>query len=134
MVTNANAEFPMLTLDMPELHQWNDTTGSAITATVEILHDSATALTDKEVWLEVMYLGTSGYPLGSFATDTVDVLATAANQASSSATWTTTGMANPNKQALSVTFTPQEKGYIVATVRLAKASKTVYVCPKIDIT
>ncbi len=134
LVTNADAEIPRLTLDAPELVQWNDTTGSAITATVEILHDSATALTDKEVWLEVMYLGTSGYPLGSFATDTVDVLATASNQASSSATWTTTGMANPNKQALSVTFTPQEKGYIVATVRLAKASKTVYVCPKIDIT
>ncbi len=133
LVTNADAEFPKQTLDSPELVQWNDTTGSAITATVEILHDSATALTDKEVWLEVMYLGTSGVPLGSFATDTVDVLATASNQASSSATWTTTGMANPNKQALSVTFTPQEKGFIHATVKLAKASKTVYVDPKLTV-
>lgn len=134
MVTNGNAEYPLLTLDSPELKAWNETTGSSKTATVEILHDSATALKDDEIWLEAMYLGTSGYPLGSIVSDSkADVLASAANQASSSATWTTTGMSNPNTQKLSVSFTPQEKGPVVFVVRMAKASYTVYVDPKVAI-
>lgn len=113
-----------------EIVRWNETTGSAITATVEILRDSATNLTDAEIWLEIMYLGTSGVPLGTWTSDrAADILATPADQADSSATWTTTGMSNPNTQKLSVTFTPQEKGYVHARVVVAKASTTVYVDP-----
>jgi len=133
MTSGANAEFPQLTLDTPEIVRWNDTTGSAITVTVEFLHDSATNLKDNEVWLDVMYLGTSGAPLGSFVNDGISVVATAADQTDSSETWTTTGMANPNTQKLSVTFTPAEKGFIHATVRLAKASTTVYVDPMLTV-
>lgn len=118
----------------PEIVQWNDTTGSAKTVTVEILHDSATALTDAEIWIEVIYLGTSGFPQGTIISDrATDVFATPANQTSSSETWTTTGMANPNKQKLAVTFTPQEKGYFVAQVHLAKGSYTVYVDPLLTV-
>ena len=58
-------------------------------------------------------------------------LSSAADQESSGETWDTTGMTNPNKQRLAVSITPREEGVIHATVRLAKASKTVYVCPKI---
>lgn len=131
MVTNSNAEFPIFALDSMEHAVWNDTTGSAVTLTVHILRDSATNLKDDEVWLEATYLGTSGYPLGSLISDAKsDVLATATDQTASSETWTTTGMANPNEQQLSVTFTPQEKGYIRWTVRVAKASTTLYYCPK----
>lgn len=134
MVSTANAEYPMLPLESPEVVQWNDTTGSAITATVEIVTDNVT-LTDAECWLEVQYLGTSGYPLGAFVSDAkADVLATAANQTSSSETWTTTGLGTPVKQKLSVTFTPQEKGFIHAVVKVAKASTTVYVDPLLVIT
>lgn len=128
LVTNVDAEYPMLTLDTPECSLRNSAVGSSKTLTVCILHDSATALKDDEIWLEAMYLGTSGVPLGSFVSDAkADVLATAANQTSSSATWTTTGMANPNKQELAVTFTPQEEGYLQFVVKMAKASYTVYV-------
>jgi len=135
MVTNANGEYPVSTLGSPEIVKWNSTTGSAITATIEILFDSATALKDDEVWLEVMYLGASGVPLASFISDAkANVLATAADQTSSSVTWTTTGMANPNKRSLGVTFTPQEAGFIHAVVKLAKASTTVYVDPLITVT
>lgn len=130
MTSNTNAsEFSPLVSD--PIYLWNETTGSSKTLTVEILHDSATNLTDAEAWVEVEYLGTSGVPLGSLVSDTrASILATAADQTTSSETWTTTGMTNPNKQALSVSFTPQEKGFAVARVYLAKASKTVYVCPK----
>jgi hypothetical protein len=134
MVSNADAEWNHQTLDSPEIVRWNETTGSAITVTVDILHDSATNLTDKGIWLGVQYLGTSGFPLGSFVSDAAaNYLASAADQASSSATWTTTGMSNPNKQKLSVTFTPQEKGFIHGVVKMALASKTAYVDPVLQV-
>jgi hypothetical protein len=134
MVSIADTEYPHLLLRSPEIARWNDTVGSAITVDVDVLHDSVTNLKDNEVWLEVEYLGTSGVPLGSFASDAkADVLAAAADQTASSSAWTATGMTNPNKQKLSVTFTPQEKGFIHAIVHLAKASYTVYVDPQLQV-
>lgn len=134
MVSTASASWPAGTLSTDEIVIWNDTTGSAKTVTVEILHDSATNLTDREIWLDASYLGDASYPLGTPIHDrAADILASAADQADSSETWTTTGMTNPNTQKLSVTFTPQQKGYISVTVHLAKASATVYVCPKLTV-
>lgn len=133
MTTNASAS-DLVPLVSDAFGEWNDTTASSKTVTVEILHDSATNLTDAEVWVKVEYLGTSGVPLGSVASDQrATPLTTAADQTASSVTWTTTGMSNPNKQKLSVTFTPQEKGSFVARVYLAKASKTIYVNPEITV-
>jgi hypothetical protein len=91
-------------------------------------------LTDKEAWLEVEYPGTSGFPVSSFASDKAGILASAANQTSSSVTWTTTGLSGPVKQKLAVTLTPQEKGVIRARVMLAKASTTLWYCPKCEVT
>jgi hypothetical protein len=134
MTSSSNASWPGSLVASPEIVVWNDAVGVSKTATVEILSDSATSLTDDDIWLEVVYLGTSGVPLGSLVTDTASTFTVAAsNQTPSYVTWTTTGMTNPNKQKLSVTFTPQEKGFIHATVKLAKASTTVYVCPKLVI-
>lgn len=117
-------------LESPEIVMWNESTGSALTATVEIIHDSVTALSDGDVWLELQYLGTSGVPLGTIGIDRVStVLATTANQTASVKTWTTTGLTNPNTQALAVSFTPQEKGPILGKVMLAKPTYTIYVDP-----
>ena len=129
VVTSANVDFTRpLVLD--PIIVWNETTGSALTATVEIVTDNVT-LTDAEAWLEVEYLGTSGYPLSLFANDrAADILATPANQTTSTETWTTTGLTTPVKQKLAVSFTPQEKGPIKLRVHVAKASTTVYVCQK----
>lgn len=134
MVTSANAKYPVTGLQSPEIVQWSDTTG-AKTVTVEIVHDSQGAgsgskFQDDEIWLEVMSLNTSGFPLGAWTRDAkADVLATAANQADSSVTWTTTGLTTPVKQALSVSITTAEKGFIHARVVMAKASKTCYIDP-----
>lgn len=139
ITTGADAEYPAVVIRTPEIVAWNDTTGSSVTATVEIVHDSQGAgsgskFQDDEIWLEVMYLGTSGVPLGSWIRDCkADVLAAAANQADSTETWTTTGLTTPVKQKLSVTFTAQEKGFVHARVVMAKASKTCYVCPKMTV-
>lgn len=134
MTSNANANYPMLGLESEDLLAYVDTTGSPITATIEIVTDNVT-LKDNEAWLELMYLGSSGTPLGSFVSDVkADFAATAANQDSSSVTWTTTGLTTPVKQKLVVTFTPQMVGFIVGRVVLAKASTTMYVDPKLILT
>jgi len=133
MVSTANAEYPVWPLVSPDLMYWQETVGGSITVTVEVVTDGVT-LTNEEAWLEVEYLGTSGNPLGVVASDAkADVLASAANQTSSSVTWTTTGLSSPVKQALAVTFTPQEKGMLIARVMLAKASATVYVDPALTV-
>lgn len=112
---------------------WNDATGGSLTATIEIVNDGLT-LTDEEVWIEVDYLGNSSYPLASFVSDRkTSILASAANQTSSSETWTTTGLSSPVKQKLAASFTPQMKGPIRVRVGLARPSATVYFCPKVAI-
>ncbi len=96
MDTTANALYPMLDMRSPEIVAWN-TTLSSITATVEIVHDTNVAagqgagtgsrFQDDEVWLEVMSLSTSGFPLGTWTRDSkADVLAAAADQTDSSGT------------------------------------------------
>jgi len=131
LVTSANSNETVAPLITDDMAIWIDSTGSSKTITVDILHDSTTALTDAEVWLEIDYLSSSAQPLGTPASDKrATVLTTATAQTTSSATWTTTGMTNPNKQKLEVTFTPQMKGFVYARVCLAKASYTIYVDPE----
>lgn len=125
----AGFSFP---LEAPRISGWNDGT-SAITLTAQIITDNVT-LTDEECWIEVSYLGSAMSPQATIVSDRkADILATAANQPTSAATWTTTGLTTPVKQALSVTFTPAQKGPWQAKIMLAKPNTTIYVCPKIEV-
>jgi hypothetical protein len=144
MTARSSANYPTHVLKTPEMAIWNSTTGGSKTVTAEIVHDSqgsgsGSKFTNAECWLEVVYLGTSGFPLSSIGADDVrgdnsgNILATAANQTDSSETWTTTGLTSPVKQKLAVTFTPQEAGYYLARVCLAKASAVAYVDPKLTV-
>lgn len=131
MVSTANSKF-YSPLESDWIVIWNETL-SSLTATLEVVTDGVT-LTDAEAWIEVEYLGTSGFPLGGFVNDrAANILATPANQTTSSETWTTTGLSSPVKQKLAATFTPVEKGPIRARICLAKASTTMYVCPKLAV-
>lgn len=133
MVTSANSKFESPLVSDP-LVVWNETTGSSVTATVEVVTDNVT-LTDAEAWIEVEYLGTSGFPISSTASDrATNILTTPANQTTSSVSWTTTGLTTPVKQKLAVSFTPQEKGPIQVRVHLAKASTTMYFDPEVNLT
>jgi len=128
-VSSANTTFQR-PLYGPWFKFW-DSTLSSTTVAVETVTDNVT-LTDAEAWVEVLHPGTSGFPLGIFTDDrAADILATPANQTSSSETWTTTGLTTPVKQTLSKAVTPAEIGWIYARVVLAKASTTLYACPKI---
>lgn len=139
LTTTANVAWPASSMYSQDLVVWNDTTGSAVTVTCEIVHDSQGAgsgsrFTNREAWLEIVGMANGSYPLVTVADDAcADVITSAADQTDSSETWTTTGLTTPVKQKLAVTFTPQEKGPIIARVHLAKASKTLYFCPKLSV-
>lgn len=129
-VSSASPLWPNTALEAQQLVRWNDSTGVPITVSMDFLRDSATGLTNKELWLEVSYYSETGSPLATLVSSAAaDYLTAAADYPASTATWTTTGMTNPNKQRMSVTFTPRLKGFIHATVKLAKPSTTVYVDP-----
>jgi hypothetical protein len=111
---------------------WNETTGSSKTLTIHTVTDNVT-LKDNEIWVEAWYF--DGTPVLNAATDWAGLLSSGSNQASDSGeAWTTTGLTTPVKQKLEVTFTPAKKGPIRWIVKVAKASTTVYVCPKADLT
>jgi len=111
---------------------WLSSTGSK-TATVHIVNDGTT-FTDAEVWGAVRYLGTSGNPLMLRANDRVtSYVGTPANQATSTETWTTTGLSSPVKQKLDVSFTTQHVGWAEFRVFVATTSKTLYYCPKVEV-
>lgn len=130
MTGNANTNEVLGHLASGDIAVWNETTGVAKTVTVDMLHDSLTALTNADVWLEVSELGTTGSQLGvGVSSKRVDPLVTAVTVPASTATWTTTGITNVNKQKMSVTFTPQNKGPFMCRVVLGLASKVIYVDP-----
>lgn len=128
---NSKASFPFISLPIAI---WNATVSGNVTATVEIVNDGVT-LTNADIWIEAEYLGSGAQPLASgVSSGLADVLATGANITTSSVTWTTTGLSSPVKQKMSVTFAPRMAGLVRLTVRLARASTTVYVDPLITLT
>lgn len=133
IATNTGTIYPLINFDAPPITRWNETIGSPVTVSIEVLTDGVT-LHDDDAWLEVQYLDDAGYPLGALVSDErPSQLAAAADQDASTATWTTTGITTPVKQKLSVTFTPREKGYIQARVRVARPSSVIYVCPQLEV-
>lgn len=107
--------------------------GNSTTATIHTVTDNVT-LTDAEANLEIFAAVTASQALHTRSNDgPATVLATPANQATSTETWTTTGLSTPVKQKLAVTFTPTRAGAHRLVVRIGKASSIVYVCPKVEI-
>jgi hypothetical protein len=122
-------------LRSPEINVWNDATSSSLTLAFDILTDSVTPLTTRDVAIEVVYLGDSASPLGTVASSRPsNILTAGASLASSSATWITTGITNVMRQRPTVTFTPMQRGYIQTRVVLTQASTLVYVDPQPQIT
>jgi len=112
--------------------------GAAKTVGLEIVHDSQGAgsgadFQNDEAWLEVEVLDVSGFPLSHIVSSRRGLRSSAADIANSSETWTTTGLTTPVKQTLSVSVNPREKGSLRLRVFIAKANKTVYVCPKVEV-
>jgi len=135
MTTNANAAEVFSQLRTYRMEVWNETVGSPITLTAHFVHDSATNLQDDEIWLECVYPNNASYVTRVLETDRRANPAVApSDHAASIETWTgTSGFSNENKQKPSVTVTPQQIGWISLQVALSTASKTIYVCPKVEV-
>jgi hypothetical protein len=127
-VAYCNFSFPF---ECPPIAIWNDIVGSAVSAAVEGVWGGGAVPNDDDVWLDVEYLGDASSPQGSIVNDgKADLLTAAAPQASSTATWG----GSTTKFKLAVTFTPQQKGWIYARVKCAKASTTFYIDPLVTLT
>lgn len=110
-----------------------DVAGVAYTATLEGTWHVASLPKNDEIWVDAEYLGASGNPQGSFATGTkANNLATGTNLTASTETWNGGGSgAGWSPFQLSVTFTPQQAGWVTLYVKAAKASSTFYVDPRL---
>lgn len=134
MVSTSNCNEDLATLESFEIAFWNETLTSQ-TLTVHFVFDGATDLDDDEIWMDVSYPGSSTSPLASTATcHRASPVATPSTHATSTETWTgTSGFTNENKQKLAVSFTAANPGWVYARVVLGKASQTIYVCPKAEL-
>jgi hypothetical protein len=133
VVTTASGderEFPFETF---EGAIWNDDVGVAKTLTVHIVTDNV-SLTDTQIWLAAEYLGDANTPISTLTNDgPATPLTAGVAQDTSTETWTTTGIATPLKQKLEVTFTPEMAGPVRWRVKIARASTTIYICPKAEL-
>lgn len=118
---------------VPAMFTWNGST-SAQTATVEIARNSATALTDRDIWLELAYADSASFP--NYANDndrnSAPFIGSPANQASSSNGWTGLGGTN-TQQSLDVGFTAAAEGLVEARVYVGLASATLFVDPRLKV-
>lgn len=124
--TTANANRATGRFTSFDLNEWNATAGTPITLKVDMLRDNVADLTTADVALEVGYFGTSGNPLGVLASTAASVLDAGTAYTSSGATWTTTGMSNPNEQIMSLTITPAKSGPMWARIVVTRGSDTIY--------
>jgi len=130
IVTTANSTefFPFESLPIAI---WNDTTGSSVTATVQGIWGGGSVPNNDDIWGEVEYLGSNSSPLASFVNNgRADILAANSALSAGSGTWG----GSTTKFKLNVTFTPQQKGWILFRVKAAKASSTFYIDPKVVLT
>lgn len=119
------------TLELFPLSTKIASSGSAMIATVEFVHDSATPLTNADIYVDLYYPTATGEAVAT--TRRATFFSAVSDCPSSSAAWTTTGLASPLKQKITVGFTPGAIGLVRAVVRLGKASKTVYVDTKLTV-
>jgi hypothetical protein len=138
MTTLTNCVYPTTIARSPPIIK-RVTTG-AQTFKVHFCHDGASAFTDKEVWVELEYLGTSGFPLSTTTTNKPSYLTAAADNVSSGVGWDNDTGTGPNGSStwnqlkFEAGLTIQEVSYVIATVCMGVASKTIFINPDIIVT
>lgn len=132
ITTTANCSFytPFIS---PWIDMYNATL-SSLSPYIEILRDgSTTAYKDNEVWVEMAYKGTTGFPLSSFVNDRMTILGTAADQDAGAGlgSWTGEAASAWSGKLAPGAITPAENGHIRARIVVGVASSVVYVDPQI---
>lgn len=139
LASNSQASYATAPLKSEWRSVWVDTTVSK-TLTWNYVADTnvsagqgagtAFAFQNNQVWIEAMYMGSSASPLGTFASSAPSSpLATPSDNASGSASWTTTGLTTPKIGSCTLTFTTGMKGPMLARICVVAASKTIYADP-----
>jgi hypothetical protein len=91
MISSANCAESYMALPSIPIYGWTDSTTEK-TFTIEGVWDSATNIQDDEIWMELEYPANATDGLGAVVTDKCAILGTPADQTTSAATWTTTGL------------------------------------------
>jgi hypothetical protein len=129
LITTANSK-RHLPFEAAPISIWNETVGSPLTLTVEGIWGGGAVPTDADIWMDVEYLGTSGFSLGNFASSgPADQLVAGTNLGAGSGTWG----GSTTKFKLEKQITPAEKGPITVYIKAAAASSTFYIDPKITV-
>jgi hypothetical protein len=126
MVTVATDQNVLTPLESFQILKWNSTTGSAVTAAIQLLATSTLKMSD--VWMEAEYLSDSGSPLGSFVSTFPNILDSTTPMSAGTGSWNNPP-ASPVTLQMSTTFTPNQVGWIRGFVKLAKTSTTVWINP-----
>jgi len=134
MVSSANALEIHNPLKTPPMMRWVE---AGVDVTVTLYVASGVTLQDDEFWIELSGSDNTANPntttQGYTATTRAAIQATPANLTTDAvSTWNGVGVGT--KQECSVTFTPAEAGPVVVRACLAKASTTVYIDPRLDVT
>ncbi len=125
-VTTANSHFIQPFEAIP--FQIKNTTLTPTTQTITVFGVTAAGgvPNNDDVWFDVEYLGTSGFPLGVIATTTkASNLATGTALSADTSVWG--GGVTPFK--ISMAITVQSGGYMFGYVKVAKAASTYYIDP-----
>ena len=129
-VTTVNSEFEFPLESLP-ITIWNESVGSPKTVTLQGIWATGALPKNDDIWIDVAYLGTAGFPIASRVSSKKATALTAnADVAAGAGTWG----GGTTAFSLAVTFTPQEKGPVTIYVNAAKVSSTFYVDPKPVIT
>lgn len=126
IVTSANSEWDVPFEALP-ISIWNETVDSPVGVTIQGIWAGGAVPLNTDIWLDVHYLGTVGFPLALKVTTTKsNGLESGSNIPSGSGVWGGAG----TQFAMSVTFTPRLKGPVTIYVNAAKPSSTFYIDPK----
>ncbi len=129
IITTANSKWTFPFTSFP-IAIWNDTTATNRTVTVYGIWGGGAVPTNRDIWMEISYLGSSGSPIATIntANAAADFLATATNQATDTSTWG--GSTTKFKMAVTLSSPqPAQKGDIYITIKAAAASSTFYIDP-----
>ena len=110
---------------------WSDTVGPK-TVSLYGYWDNASVPNNDDIWIEVEGLTDAGSPLSSIATSgKASFLATNAAIPSDTSVWG--GGDTTTRFKMSAAITTAMKGLLTVTVKVAKASSTFYVDPKVEV-
>jgi hypothetical protein len=115
---------------------WNSVTGANVTVTIYGTINAAAVPNNDDIWMTLVYLGSSLTPVGSFArTNKANILTAGTPVSTDNSVWNGGGSGagwSPFKLTLTLSSPqPAMAGYIYARIRAAKPTTTFYIDPKV---